>query len=166
MRILKPPTVLLFRGEGVDEKQEQAMRVLIVENDVSLAAFVKASLESWGYQAQHCAKGADALRRFKAGLHDLVVMEVSLPDIKGEALISSLKEISPEVKIVAVTGSNSRELEARIREQGILYYMVKPFETENLKVLLEHLSKRHLVATSQVSVRSNAGKKMPSQKKV
>jgi DNA-binding response OmpR family regulator len=72
-----------------------------------------------------------------------VIMEVTLPDIKGEHLISKFKEISPDARIVAMTGNNSRELEARIRERGILYYMVKPFETDNLKSLLEHLSKRH-----------------------
>lgn len=141
------------------------MKVLLVENDASLAAFIKASLEDWGHQAQHCAKGAEALHNFKAGFHDLVVMEVSLPDMKGEALITSLKEISPEVRIVAVTGSNSRELEARIREQGILYYMVKPFETENLKILLEHLSKKHPNSGEKAGLRPGGGKIMPSPSK-
>ena len=119
------------------------MKVLIVEKDPSLGDFIKAFLEDWGHEAHHCTRGKDAVRVFKTGYHDLVIMEVVLPDMKGEHLISKLKEVSPDARIVAMTGSNSRELEARIRERGILYYMVKPFETENLKSLLEHLSKRH-----------------------
>jgi DNA-binding response OmpR family regulator len=119
------------------------MRVLVVEKDTSLGGFIKAYLEDWGHQAQHCNRGRDAVRMFKAGFHDLVILEVMLPDMKGEHLISKLKEVSPDVRIVTMTGNNSRELEARIRELGILYYMVKPFETDNLRSLLEHISKRH-----------------------
>jgi two-component system, OmpR family, response regulator VicR len=120
------------------------MRVLVVEKDPSLGDFIKAYLEDWGHEAYHCTRGKDAVRLFKAGFHDLVIMEVALPDMKGESLISKLKQISPGARIVAMTGNNSRELEARIRERGILYYMVKPFETDNLRSLLEHLSKRHV----------------------
>jgi AmiR/NasT family two-component response regulator len=40
-----------------------------------------------------------------------------------------------------MTGESSRELEKRVRKAGVLYYMVKPIETQNLKLLLEHLSK-------------------------
>jgi two-component system, OmpR family, response regulator VicR len=119
------------------------MRILVVENDPSLGEFIKTFLEDWGHEARHCTRGKDAVHMFKAGFDDLVIMEVLLPDMKGEHLISKLKEVSPNARIVAMTGNNSRELEARIRERGILYYMVKPFETDSLRSLLEHLSKRH-----------------------
>ena len=118
------------------------MRILVVEDDASLADLVKALLKNWGYEAQHCTRGKDAVRMFIMNPHDLVLMEVLLPDMKGEELISRLKEISPKIWIVAMTGNNSREMEVRIREQGILYYMVKPFEAENFRSLLEHLTKK------------------------
>lgn len=113
-----------------------------MEDDASLADSTKAFLKGWGYEAQHCTKGQDAVRMFIKKPYDLVLMEVLLPDMKGEELISRLKELSPNLWIVAVTGKNSREMEVRIRERGILYYMVKPFETENFKSLLDHLTKR------------------------
>ncbi|MFO7461105.1 MAG: response regulator [Desulfatiglandales bacterium] len=119
------------------------MRILVVEKDASLGDSIKGFLEGWGHEAHHCTRGREALRMFKSGCHDLVIMEVMPPDMTGERLISKLKEVSPTARIVAMTGNNSRELEARIRERGILYYMVKPFETENLRSLLEHLAKRH-----------------------
>lgn len=118
------------------------MRILVVENDSSLAGHMKALLEGWGHVAQHCTRGKDAERMFRANPYDLVLMEVLLPDIKGEDLISRLKGVSPDARIVTMTGSNSRDMEIRIRDRGILYYMVKPLETENLRSLLEHLSKR------------------------
>jgi len=83
------------------------MRILLVEDDASLADSTKALLKSWGYESQHCTKGQDAVRMFIKNPYDLVLMEVLLPDMKGEELISRLKELSPKIWIVAVTGNNS-----------------------------------------------------------
>jgi len=118
------------------------MRILVVENDVSLANFIRELLEDWGNEVRRCANGKDAIRYLMIKEYDLILMEAILPDIKGEDLISRLKDISPDVRIVTMTEDNSREMESRIRERGILYYMVKPIETENLKSLLEYTSKK------------------------
>jgi len=118
------------------------MKVLVVEKDDSLAGLLGALLENWGYDARLCTKGREAVRLFRTGDYDMVLMEILLPDMNAVELISTLKEFSPEVGIVAMTGKNSKELEARIRGQGILYYMVKPLETENLRALLEHVSNK------------------------
>jgi DNA-binding response OmpR family regulator len=119
------------------------MKVLVIEKDDSLAGLLKALLASWGHEARLCSKGKEAVQIFRARHYDLVLMEVLLPDMNGDELISRLKEFSPGARIVAMTGNNSREMEARIRERGILYYMVKPFETENFRSLLEHLTNRN-----------------------
>jgi DNA-binding response OmpR family regulator len=118
------------------------MRILVVEDDAALADLTKALLKNWGFESQHCTRGTDAVRMLITKPYDLVLMEVLLPDMKGEELISRLKEISPKIWIVAMTRKNSREMEVRIREQGILYYMVKPFEAENFRSLLEHLRRK------------------------
>jgi len=118
------------------------MRILVVENDKSLAVFMCTLLEDWGHETMRCTRGKDAVRFFMTEPYDLVLMEVLLPDMKGEELISRLKDVSPDARIVTMTGDNSREMESRIRERGILYYMVKPIETENLRTLLEYTSKR------------------------
>lgn len=118
------------------------MNVLVVENDASIGLFVKSLLESWGHRAEKCVTGKQALEIFRRGVFDLVLLEALLPDVSGDVLIRQFKEICPDAMIVAMTENNTRELEVRIREQGILYYMIKPVEVENLRSLLEHLSTR------------------------
>ena len=118
------------------------MNVLVVEDDASFGLFVKALLESWGHRAEKCVRARDALEIFRRSIFDLVLLEVPLLDMEGDQLIHQFKEICPETMIVAMTETNSRDLEVRIREKGVLYYMIKPFEIENLRSLLEHLSSR------------------------
>lgn len=52
-------------------------------------------------------------------------MEILLPDMRGDELISRLKGFAPGTSIVAMTEKNSRELESRIRELDVLYYRKK-----------------------------------------
>ncbi len=118
------------------------MKVLVVESDSDLADTIRKMLQNWGHKAHTCGSGKNALKTFMKIHCDLVLTEALLPDMKGEELISRLKTFSPDMHVVAMTWNNSRELEARIRAQGVLYYMVKPFEPESLRSLLDHLSKR------------------------
>lgn len=117
------------------------MKVLIVESDSDLADSVGKTLQHWGHKTHKCGSGKDALKNATEMVYDLVLTEALLPDMRGDELIARLKSLSPDTRVVAMTWKNSRELETRIREQGILYYMVKPFEAESFKSLLEHLSR-------------------------
>lgn len=118
------------------------MRVLIAENDKDLADTIQNLVQAWGHQARVCGRGKETLREFTKTYYDLVLTEVILPDMSGDEFITRLRALSPSISVVTMTWDNSRELESRIRAQGVLYYMVKPFETESLKSLLEHLSRK------------------------
>jgi len=118
------------------------MNVMVVEEDPVFGDRVRALLKQWGHRAEICRRGTEALENFRCRTYDLVLLEVLLPDMDADRLIQEIKAIRPEVWIVAMTDRNSYELEVRIREQGILYYMIKSREIGNLKSLLEHVSRK------------------------
>ena len=49
------------------------------------------------------------------------------------------RKIQPNIPVATMTGCNTRELEQAVRGQGVLYYMIMPFEEEALKSILDHL---------------------------
>lgn len=118
------------------------MNVLIVEVDPKFGRFVKGLVEGWGHAAELCSHGRNALQAFRNGSFDLVLLEVVPPDEGADRLIRQLKGILPETSIVVMTDHNSYEMEVRIRELGILYYLIKSLEIENLKPLLDHIALR------------------------
>ena len=116
------------------------MNILIVEDDVRCAQLIGEIIERWGHGVEKAKSGKEAIKRLTKNMFDLVFLEISLPDTEGYELIPQFKKLCPEIGIVTITGHNSRELEMQVRKQGILYYMIKPFETKDLKCLLDHLS--------------------------
>ncbi len=57
-------------------------------------------------------------------------------------MIPQFKELWPDIGIVAMTGYNTRELELKVRNQGINYYMIKPFKLEEVIGIMDHISKK------------------------
>ncbi len=118
------------------------MTILIVEDDLSFSMVLEEAFALWGYRAEWVTAGDMALKRMEAQPFDLILLDIYLPDGPGYRLIPDLKRINPKVHIVAMTGHNSRELEMKVRRQGITYYMIKPFEIDQLKSVLDYMNSR------------------------
>lgn len=118
------------------------MNVLVVEDDDSNAEPIAGIIKAWDHKVEVSGTGKDALEKARRKHFDLVLLDIFLPDCKGHDLIPQLRDIWPDMGIVTMTGYNSRELELEVRQQRILYYMIKPFETKHLKTLLDHISRK------------------------
>ncbi len=125
------------------------MNILIVEDDPSSANLLKKNSEIWGYQVEVAASGSSALQKVKQMTFDLVLLDIFLPDYHGVDLISQFKSIQHDMGIIAMTGHNSRELELKIREQGIFYYLIKPFDMNSLKTILVHITNKKFPAEKE-----------------
>ncbi|HEN21181.1 MAG: response regulator [Deltaproteobacteria bacterium] len=122
------------------------MRVLIVEDSRSLASKIVKAIRSWGYEAERAGTGKDALEKLRRDNFDIVLLDIYLPDGKSIDLIPKLREFCPDIEIITMTAFNSRELEMDARQYGILYYMLKPFESAQLKEILDHMSNKLLIS--------------------
>ena len=118
------------------------MKILIVEDDVSEAEAIKESIEVLNHNGETAGTGQDALIKIRQKRFDLVLLDIYLPDCKGHKLIPQFKEVWPDIGIVTMTGYNTRELEWEVRQQGIIYYMIKPFKIKEIGEVLDHISKK------------------------
>ncbi|MCP4350831.1 MAG: response regulator [Desulfobacterales bacterium] len=116
------------------------MDILIVGHDVISSEYRRRISEKLGHRLEKADTGKDALEIAVSRNFDLVLLDIFLPDIKGYELIPELKKIWLEPKIIAVTGSNSRELELKVRNQGVIYYMIKPVDIKYLETIINYIS--------------------------
>ena len=115
------------------------MNVLIVEDDKQVLLTITQILERLGCQTDAAETGEDAVKKVKEKSFDLILLDVYLPDTDAFQLIPLLGKINPKLKIVAMTGYDTAELEKEIRELGVLHYIRKPFTSNELKTLLMHI---------------------------
>jgi two-component system cell cycle sensor histidine kinase/response regulator CckA len=84
-----------------------AVRILLVEDEVSLIQLLEKYLKRLGYEVEAYATSKDALRSFENAprSYDLVIADLGLPDIPGDTLLTRMLEIRPDLPILICSGS-------------------------------------------------------------
>ena len=118
------------------------MNILVADKDNGVLLSIAERIQGWGYPVEKSKTGQSVLQMVEEASIDLVLLDLSLPDMAPGDLIPRLKELRPHIGVITMTGSNSQELENEIRTLGIVFYMLKPINEETLKDLLDHFSKR------------------------
>lgn len=111
-------------------------RVLLVEDEPGVRAYVVRALECAGYQIEAFANGADALRYVETGSGvDVLVSDVVMPQMSGPELVASVKRFVPNIGVVLMSGYPQRlDKDLSIGDEVLL--LTKPFTTDQLKQAL------------------------------
>lgn len=117
------------------------MKILIIEDTKAVSDLLKLRIEKWGYKACVAETGQKALDIIKNEMFDLILLDIFLPDTVAYDLIPKLKKEWSGMEIITMTGHSTKDIEEKIRNQGILYYMVKPVDFAELKSIIQHMSK-------------------------
>jgi CheY-like chemotaxis protein len=125
------------RPRADHKKQVSAQRqetILLVEDNELAREAICDALEMLGYRMLSAATGSEALTLFASGRReiDLVLSDIYMPEMGGVELYRRLVEMSPEVKMMLMTGY-PREGEGRsILEEGRVAWIRKPFSREEI----------------------------------
>ncbi|HZW37223.1 MAG TPA: sigma-54 dependent transcriptional regulator, partial [Candidatus Deferrimicrobiaceae bacterium] len=110
-----------------------ADRILIVEDNESLRAGVRLSLEESGYIVQEAATGVEAVQKLEAESFPVVVTDIRLGDLTGVDILKKAKEVNSETEVILMTAYATVETAVQALRLGAFDYIQKPFELEHLK---------------------------------
>lgn len=119
-------------------------KILIVDDDLTLRKILQNSLEQRGYQVISVGSGKDALASFSQDVPDLVVSDVSMPEIDGFEFCRQLRS-QPSGKLIPFIFLSAKgELDDRVQGHmiGADNYLTKPFEMKELLANIEALIER------------------------
>jgi DNA-binding response OmpR family regulator len=126
------------------QKKLKTLNVLIVDNEQMGSAIGK-TVEQLGHSVVVAECYKKAFQKTAETKFDLILWDVNLSGGNGIDLIPEIRKKSVEdVNIVAMTGASTIEIEQKIRLPGVIYYMIKPFRLDELRSIINHLSKRKL----------------------
>jgi two-component system response regulator HydG len=110
-----------------------ADRILIVEDNESLRAGIRVSLEDSGYTVQDAATGAEAIQKLETESFPVVVSDIRLGDLTGVDILKKAKEVNSETEVILMTAYATVETAVQALRLGAFDYIQKPFELEHLK---------------------------------
>ncbi len=116
-------------------------QLLVVDDDEDIRALLRLLLERAGYEVDDQADGRAALRAFHKGNHDLVLLDVTMPDLDGWELLERIRDLS-DVPVLMLTARDSESDRVRGLRGGADDYVTKPFDREELVARVEALLRR------------------------
>jgi DNA-binding response OmpR family regulator len=113
-------------------------KVLLIEDEVLVAALAVDALEELGYQTLEVTT-ARAAREIAAGTEKLVfaVVDIGLPDGRGDALALELRKARPGLPIVIATGYGNAHVDAALRKQERTAVLSKPYDIAQLQAAIQ-----------------------------
>lgn len=106
--------------------------VLVVDDEPLLRELAREVLERAGFRVELAADGREGLERARALRPDLALVDLSMPELDGWALLAALRETDPDVPVVIWSGYHAHDGEALARSRGARAYLSKPVSPREL----------------------------------
>jgi DNA-binding NtrC family response regulator len=111
--------------------------LLIVDDDSCILTALRMLFEG-DHLVSTAEMGADALRILHEKTPDVILLDVSLPDMNGIDLLDEIKSLAPATAVIMMTAVEETDLINRARELGAVDYLVKPIDAKALKAALQN----------------------------
>ena len=121
-------------------------RILVVDDEESLRDLLGIMLRKEGYDVFAAPDRAGAARALARDSFDMVITDVKLPDGDGIEILRHVKAGSPETAVIVMTAYGSTETAVAALKLGAHDYLVKPFDVDELKIVVRNALEREQLA--------------------
>lgn len=117
-------------------------KILLVEDEESLAVGLQFNLEEENYDVDHARDGREALEFYKRDKYDLIILDVMLPYVNGFEVAEQIRKTNPQLPILMLTARTRKEDKIHGLELGADDYMTKPFHLDELLLRVKGMLRR------------------------
>jgi len=107
-------------------------KILLVEDDRSIATVITAALEDEGFVLHYCESIAARDRLLSEHSFDAMLTDVMLGDGDGIASLDSARAIDPDMPVIVISAQNTLDTAVRASEHSAFEYLPKPFDLDEL----------------------------------
>ncbi|MGA1847146.1 sigma-54-dependent transcriptional regulator [Deferribacter abyssi] len=113
------------------------MKILLIEDNMSLATLMKMMLEDAGFEVVHKADGLDGVKVFEKEEFDLVITDIRLPGVDGYTILEKVKSKNADIPIIIITAYGNIPDAVKAIKSGAYDYITKPFDNEEFLITVE-----------------------------
>ena len=129
-------------------------RILVVDDEEIVIASCMRALAAEGRTIDAVHSGTEALARVEEDRYDVIVLDIMMPNVDGLEVLQRVKEAHPEIEIVMVTGLSQIDTAVRSMKLGAFDYLAKPFDPDELRLVVDRALERRRLLQENVTLRS------------
>lgn len=129
-----------------------SIKVLIIEDELSLQQTLKLNLELENYNVETCDNGGDAISIIKKFTPDLILLDIMLPVIGGIEIYKQLKDLNNNTPVIFLTAKNNVQDKIEGLKLGADDYITKPFDLEELLLRIQNVLKHSYPKKNEISI--------------
>lgn len=128
------------------------MRILLAEDERSLARAIVKILEKNNYSADAVHNGEDALMYLEGGNYDAVVLDVMMPKMDGITVLKKIREAGNQIPVLILTARADVDDKVLGLDSGANYYLTKPFDTKELLAAIRAITRLQAEVDAKISL--------------
>ncbi len=113
------------------------MNILVVDDDIDVQTFLEHFLRAEGYTVHSAGDGREALCKLKEKVHNMVFLDLKMPNLNGVEVLKYIKEYYPGIVVVVITGEKYCENDKKAREIGVFDIIHKPFKLDTVRQVIK-----------------------------
>lgn len=118
------------------------MKILLIEDDLRLSGVVERGLGQLGFQVEVATDGRRGLNRALAGSHAVVLLDLRLPKVEGNRVLTELRRRKARVPVIVLSALEGIGDKVRALNNGADDFLVKPFSLDELAARVRALARR------------------------
>lgn len=138
-----------------------AKKLLIIDDDESVVWVVRKALEPLGYDVEAKATGRAGIKAVDA--HKLILLDLMLPDGNGIDVLKEIRVFNPDALVIIVTAHGRMESAIDAMKEGAYDYLEKPFDIEELSIVVEKAFRDIAMREELLSLRQSKEEARPFQ---
>ena len=140
----------------------QPIKILIVDDDAGMRFFLKEALQKEGYPCDIAENGEEALKKLEQECFQIVLMDIKMPKMTGLTALSEIKRRDPDLLVILMTAYGSKTVALEAIGKGAYDYFTKPFDLEELRVVLKRAAERCRLLQHLKTLREQVEAQSPS----
>jgi len=132
---------------------------MIVDDEKSIRVMLKRVLSDKQFEIDEAADGREALEKIKQGKYSAILLDLRMPEVNGIEVIEKLKEQDIDTPIVMMSAYGTVPEAVEAMKLGALDYLVKPFDLDELKLILERIIRQNEIQKENIYFREEEDKK-------
>jgi DNA-binding NtrC family response regulator len=134
-------------------------RILIADDEDIVIRSCLRILEGDEYQVEAVQDGREALRKIEENPYDVMILDIMMPNMDGLEVLRRVKETHPNVDVIMITGLSQIDTAVQAMKLGAFDYISKPFEPDELKLVVQRALERRLLLQENLTLKSELSSK-------